>query len=379
MRVATNVEIVPFTIDIPQDALDDLRQRLEQTRFANELPDTGDIYGVPGAYVREMAELWTDGYDWRTWEARLNAYPQFTTEIDGQRIHFLHVRSREADAVPLVLLHGWPGSIVEFLHVIEPLTDPVAHGAQASDAFHVVIPSMPGFGFSGPTRERGWTTNRTARAVAELMRRLRYTRYGAQGGDFGAVVGPDLGRVDPEHVIGVHVNAATYGFIPFGELGEEELSSLTDSERVRLDRMNHHIEHRFGYFGMQSTRPQTLAYGMSDSPVGLLAWIGDWFYHVPGIDRDRVLTNIMLYWLTNTFASSIRVYYEDMHSGERPVPSTVPTGVANFAEDIAIRRYAEQLNQIVHWSEFERGSHFAAMEVPELLVEDVRAFFRLVR
>jgi epoxide hydrolase len=379
MSATTNLEITPFTIDIPQDALDDLRQRLEHARFANELPDTGDTYGVPGAYVREMTEYWLNEYDWRTWEARLNAYPQFTTEIDGQTIHFLHVRSREAEPTPLVLLHGWPGSIVEFLQAIEPLTDPVAHGGQASDAFHVVIPSMPGFGFSGPTHERGWTTNRNARAVAELMRRLGYERYGAQGGDFGAFVGPGLGRVDAEHVIGVHVNAATFGFIPFGELGEEELNSLTDAERVRLDRMNHHIEHRFGYFKIQSTRPQTLAYAMSDSPVGLLAWIGDWFYHVPGIDRDRVLTNIMVYWLTNTFASSIRFYYEDMHSGEWPVPSTVPTGVANFAEDIAIRRYAEQLNQIVHWSEFDRGSHFAAMEVPELLVEDVRAFFRLVR
>jgi pimeloyl-ACP methyl ester carboxylesterase len=215
--------------------------------------------------------------------------------------------------------------------------------------------------------------------VAELMRRLGYERYGTQGGDFGAFVGPSLGRVDQEHVIGVHVNAATYGFIPYGDVSEEESATLTEGEQVRLARMQNWWQNLAGYFHMQSTRPQTLAWGISDSPVGLLGWIGDWFYRSPGIDRDRVLTNIMLYWLTNTFASSIRVYYEDMHSGEWPEFSTTPTGVANFGDDIAIRRYADQMNTIVHWTEFDEGGHFAAMDVPGLLVEDVRAFYRLLR
>jgi pimeloyl-ACP methyl ester carboxylesterase len=380
--------ITPYTIDVPRADLDNLRDRLRRTRFAQDLPDVDWSFGVPTAFLRDLVDYWRAGYDWRAWEARLNVYPQFTTEIDGQNIHFLHIRSIESGATPLLLLHGWPGSIVEFLHVIEPLADPVAHGGRAEDAFHLVIPSLPGFGLSGPTLSTGWDTRRVALAMAELMTRLGYDRYGAQGGDLGAFVAPDLGRIDADRVIGVHVNAATMGFIPWGEVDEADLASFTDVERGRLDRMNDFLEHRSGYFQIQAQRPQTLAAGLADSPAGQLAWIVDKFKEwafdpaggaVPVIDRDVILTNTMLYWLTNTAASSARMYYENMHSANWPTPSSVPTGVAAFAEDIAIRRYAEQGNTIVHWSDFDRGGHFAALEAPDLLIGDVRAFFGSLR
>jgi pimeloyl-ACP methyl ester carboxylesterase len=380
------MQIQPFTIDIPQAALDDLRDRLARTRWPDELPGVGWSYGVSLGYLKELAEYWRTTYDWRTWEARLNELPQFTTEIDGQNIHFLHVRSPEPDALPLILTHGWPGSIVEFLEIIGPLSNPRAHGGDPADAFHLVIPSIPGFGFSGPTRETGWTTDRTAKAWAELMNRLGYARYGAQGGDWGAFVAPKLGRIAPNHVIGVHVNAATVGFIPYGEVPPDDLASFSDAEKGRLERLGRFMSEGNGYFQIQATRPQTLAYGLSDSPTGQLAWIVDKFKEwthpsaeLPEVtvDRDHMLTNVMLYWLTGTAGSSARLYYENMHSGSwGEPPSTTPTGVAAFAEDVAIRRYAEHGNNIVHWSDFERGGHFAAMEAPDLLVGDVRTFFR---
>jgi len=380
-------EIRPYRIDIPQAELDDLRSRLAGTRWPAQLPGAGWTRGVPVDYLRQLAEHWASKYDWREHEARLNGYPQFTTEIDGQRIHFLHVRSPEPDALPLVVTHGWPGSVVEFLDVIGPLTDPRAHGGDPRDAFHLVIPSIPGFGFSSPLRGPGWESRRIAAALATLMGRLGYDRYGAQGGDFGAVISPDLGRVDPEHVVGVHVNAATVGFIPFGPVDPADEAMLTPAEKVRLARLNTYLTDGNGYFQIQATRPQTLAYGLTDSPVGQLAWIVEKFQawthggEVPEdvIDRDRILTNVMIYWLTGTAGSSANLYYELMHAGNWPAPSPVPTGVAVFAEDIPIRRYAEPANTIVHWSEFERGGHFAALEAPDLLVGDVRAFFRRVR
>ncbi len=383
------MQIQPFTIDIPQPDLDDLHDRLARTRWPDELPGVGWSYGVALGYLKELAEYWRTTYDWRTWEAKLNQFPQFTTAIDGQNIHFLHVRSPEPDALPLILTHGWPGSVAEFLQVIGPLSNPRAHGGNPADAFHLVIPSIPGFGFSGPTHETGWTTDRIANAWAELMRRLGYQRYGAQGGDFGAMVAPALGRADPDHIVGVHVNAATVGFIPYGEVPPDELASFTDVEKARLERLGHFMSEGNGYFQIQATRPQTLAYGLNDSPVGQLAWIVDKFKEwthpsteLPehALNRDHMLTNVMLYWLTGTAGSSARLYYENMHSGawgEQPGPT--PTGVAVFAEDVAIRRYAEQGNHIVHWTDFEQGGHFAAMEVPELLVGDVRAFFRSLR
>jgi epoxide hydrolase len=385
----SDADIRPFRIEVPQADLDDLHQRLARTRWPDELPGVGWNYGVPLGYLEELAGYWGTAYDWRKHEARLNEFPQFTTTIDGANVHFLHVRSPEPGALPLILTHGWPGSIVEFLNVIEPLTDPRGHGGDPTDAFHLVIPSTPGHGFSGPTREAGWTTSRVARAWVELMARLGYRRYGAQGGDWGAFVSPELGRIDPDHVVGVHVNAATMGFIPFGPVDPEELATFTDAEKARLERLSTSTAGPGnGYFEVQATRPQTLAYALTDSPVGQLAWIVERFKEwahaadVPedAVDRDQLLTNVMLYWLTGTANSSARLYYENVHAGSwGQQPGTTPTGVAVFAEDYAIRRYGERGNNIVHWSEFDRGGHFAAMEAPDLLVGDVREFFRPLR
>jgi pimeloyl-ACP methyl ester carboxylesterase len=385
----TDTAIHPFQITIPQADLDDLRARLEHIRWPDELPGVGWSYGVPLDYLKELAEHWRSGYDWRAWETKLNAYPQFTTQIDGQTIHFMHMRSPEPDALPLILTHGWPGSIVEFLGVIGPLSDPRGSGASPADAFDLVIPSIPGYGFSGPTHETGWTAARVGKTWAELMRRLGYTRYGAQGGDWGAFIAPEIGRADPEHVVGVHVNAATMGFIPFGPVAADELATFSDAERARLQRLNHFLTDENGYFQIQATRPQTLAYGLTDSPVGQLAWIAEKFNEwsfpaeeLPGqtIDRALMLTDVMLYWLTGTANSSARMYYENMHASNwNQQPGVTPTGVAVFAEDVAIRRYGERGNNITHWSEFERGGHFAAMEAPDLLVGDVREFFRSLR
>ncbi len=378
----------PFTINIPQAALDDLRARLAHTRWPDQLPGNGWQKGVPVDYIKELAAYWRDRYDWRAWEAKLNKFPQFTTIIDGQTIHFLHIKSNEPNALPLVITHGWPGSFVEFLKVIGPLTDPRNHGGDPNDAFHLVIPSLPGYGFSSPISATGWNTNRTAKAWAELMNRLGYTRYGAQGGDWGAFVAPAVGQVDPDHVVGVHVNAASFGFIPFGPVDPQEIASFTAAEKTRLARLQNFLSDMNGYFQIQATRPQTLAYALADSPVGQLAWIVEKFKEwthtaaVPedAVDRDHLLTNVMLYWLTNTAGSSADLYYETIHAAQgEQQPSTMPTGVAVFAEDVAIRRYAEQNYQIVHWSEFERGGHFAAMEAPDLLIGDIRQFFRRFR
>lgn len=383
------MDIQPFKIEIPQAALDDLQERLARTRWPGEFPGVGWSRGVPLDYLQELVEYWRTRYDWRKQEARLNEYPQFTTTIDGENIHFLHVRSPEPDALPLVITHGWPGSFVEFLQIIGPLTDPRAYGGDPADAFHLVIPTIHGFGFSGPTSEPGWGGERTARAWAELMSRLGYERYGAQGGDFGSFISMELGRVAHEHVVGVHLNAATYGFIPWGEVSEEELATFTDAEKASLARLQNYYNDGSGYFQIQATRPQTISYALSDSPVGQLAWIvekfKEWTFpsdELPeqAIDRDDMLTNVMIYWLTNTGASSAHIYYEAMHSGNyHEGPATTPTGVARFAEDVAIRRYGEQSTNLVHWSDFDRGGHFAAMEVPDLLVGDIRKFFRSLR
>jgi epoxide hydrolase len=314
----SDAAIRPFRIEIPQSDLDDLCERLAHTRWPDELPGVGWSRGVPLNYLKELAEYWRTGYDWRVWEARLNQFPQFTTTIDGANVHFLHVRSPEPGALPLILTHGWPGSVAEFLDIIGPLTDPRAHGGDPADVFHVVIPSIPGFGFSGPTREAGWNTTRVARAWAELMRRLGYERYGAQGGDMGALIAPEQGRGDPDHVVGVHVNAATFGFIPIGPVDPDELATFTEAEKRCLERLNRFLSDGNGYFQIQATRPQTLAYGLTDSPAGQLAWIAgkfnEWTY--PGtelpeqaLDRDHILTNVMMYWLTGTAGSSARMDY----------------------------------------------------------------------
>jgi pimeloyl-ACP methyl ester carboxylesterase len=393
MTNPTTNQIEEFRVSIPQADLDDLADRLARTRWPSSLPGAAWDRGAPGAgwergvpvgYLRELAEYWRDGFDWRAQEARLNSYPQYTTRIDGQKIHFLHVKSPEPDATPLLLLHGWPGSVVEFLHVIGPLSDPRSHGDGSAPPFDLVIPSLPGFGFSGPITEPGWGSRRIAGALAELMARLGYERYGAQGGDFGAFVAPDLGRADPDHVIGVHVNAATVGFIPFGDIPEQDLATFSPAEKERAQRMQGFLAEGNGYFQIQSTRPQTLSYGLTDSPAGQLAWIVEKFkewtntgHALPedAIPRDEILADVSVYWFTGTAGSTANLYYESMHSGDWPTPSPVPTGVAVFAEDIAIRRYAERANNIVHWSDFGTGGHFAALETPDLLVQDVRTFF----
>ncbi|MEV6395507.1 epoxide hydrolase family protein [Streptomyces sp. NPDC051907] len=387
---SANQEIRPFRIETAQTQLDDLRDRLAATRWPDELPGAGWAYGASLPYIRDLADYWRTAYDWREHEARLNEHPQFLTEIDGAQVHFLHVRSPEPDALPLVLTHGWPGSIAEFLDVIGPLSDPRAHGGDPADAFHVVVPSIPGFGFSGPTREAGWNAGRVARAWSELMRRLGYERYGAQGGDLGAIISPALGRVAPDAVVGIHVNAASVGFIPLGPVPDDVVAGLTDIEKKRLSAIAAFMGDGFGFNAIQSTRPQTLAYGLTDSPVGQLAWITEKFKEwtnasaeLPhdAVDRDRLLTNVMLYWLTGTAGSAARMYYENAHTGDwfPTTRSSVPTGVANFAEDVAIRSYAEETNTIAHWSDFASGGHFAALETPGLLIEDVRLFFRGLR
>jgi epoxide hydrolase len=381
-------EITAFRIDIPTEQLDDLRHRLARTRWPASLPGDDWDTGVPTGWLRDLADYWRSGYDWRAAEARINGFPQFTTMIDGQQIHFLHVRSPEPDAFPLVLTHGWPGSVVEFLDLIGPLTDPRGHGGDPADAFHVVIPSLPGFGFSGPTTDGGWDTGRIARAWAELMRRLGYQRYGAQGGDIGAAVSPQLGRVGPDRVAGVHVNGGP-GPLPPLPLSDEELAGLSDLERDRIGRIEAFMAEEFGYIAIQSTRPQTLAYGLTDSPVGQLAWMMDKFREwthprevLPDmvIDRDVLLTNATISWLTGTAGSSAYVGYaqEPAWGATRP-NSGVPTAVIVFAHDVGIRRYAERENTITRWTDVDSGGHFAALEEPATLTADIRAFFRDLR
>jgi pimeloyl-ACP methyl ester carboxylesterase len=386
--VAQNADVKPFRIEIPQADLEDLQERLADTRWPSELEGVGWSRGVPVDYLTGLAEYWRDDFDWRAQEARLNEFPQFTTEIDGQSIHFLHVESPEPNATPLLLIHGWPGSFIEFQELIGPLTDPAAHGGDAADAFHVVIPSISGHGFSVPLREPGWTHERCARAFVALMARLGYDRYGVQGGDIGAFQGPLVGQLDAEHVIGVHANA----LVTFPSGDPAELEGLTESEQERIARFQNYEQDMSGYMYLQGTRPQTIAYALADSPVGQLAWIVEKFKEwtdpvakLPedAVDRGQMLANISIYWFTNTAGSSANLYYEGFHDPSAFAPrerGTVPTGVAvSLTQDVAIRHMAERDHNVVHWTEFERGGHFLAMENPDGLVEDMRAFFRQVR
>jgi microsomal epoxide hydrolase len=380
-------EIRPFRIDVPQSQINDLHRRLENTRWPDEQPDEGWRYGAPLAYIKELAEYWRTTYDWRKHEAALNRFPQFTTTIDGANVHFIHQRSPERDALPLLIVHGWPGSIVEFMHIIGPLSDPASHGGDKRDAFHVVAPSMPGYAFSGPTQDAGWHMRRMAEAFAALMSRLGYDRYVAQGGDWGSGISRELGLIDKEHTAAVHLNMLTT------RPTEEDAPHLTDVEKGRVAQGMRFMQEGSGYFTQQSTRPQTLAYALADSPVGQLAWIAEKFHEwtdtkdrpEDAVDRDQLLTNISVYWFTNTAGSSARLYYETAQArqmwGPSPQVSTTPTAVAVFPREISppIRRIAERTNNIAHWSEFERGGHFAAMEQPEALVDDMRNFFRQFR
>jgi pimeloyl-ACP methyl ester carboxylesterase len=380
-------EILPFRIDVPQPDLDDLRDRLARTRWPDQLPGVGWDYGIPLEYVRELASYWRDEYDWRVHEARLNGFDQFTTTIDGARVHFLHVRSASPDALPLIITHGWPGSVVEFLDIIGPLSNPRADGLDPEQAFHLVIPSLVGFGFSTPLSGAGWTASRIAEACTELMAGLGYARYCVQGGDYGSFIGPMLGSLAPDRAIGVHVNAVAFGFMPGKGVTADELASMTDLERDRVARAQEWSAEKAGYFKLQGTRPQTLGYGLTDSPAGQLAWIVEKFKEwtnaakdLPedAVPRDRLLANVSVYWFTGTAGSSANLYYETTHARTLPTPSGVPTGVAVFAEDLAIRRYGEKWHNIVHWSDFDSGGHFAAMETPQLLVDDIRTFFATV-
>ncbi|MCF6474628.1 epoxide hydrolase [Nonomuraea sp. MG754425] len=357
--------IEPFRIDIPQADLDDLADRLARTRWPNEVEGAGWDYGFPLARLKELAEHWRTAYDWRAHEAELNELPHFTTEIEGQRIHFVHVRSARPDALALILTHGWPGSFLEFLDVIEPL----------SRDFHLVIPSIPGYGFSGPTHERGWDVVRIARAWAELMSRLGYERYGAQGGDFGAGISLALGAVAPERVVGVHVN-----YLPTRPAPDAGIE-LSATDEARLDKVRQLMANRPPFQALQALTPQTIGYALTDSPVGQLVWIAErfaqWADPRSRIGDDRMLTDVALYWLTATAASSARLHHDAPRANE---PCQVPVGVAVLPHDItqSVRPLAERLYDIRHWTEFERGGHFAAIEVPELFAADVRDFFRAV-
>ncbi|MEV0352271.1 epoxide hydrolase family protein [Nonomuraea sp. NPDC050680] len=376
MTELDTAEIRDFRIDIPQADLDDLAERLARVRWTDELHGAGHEYGVPLQYVRSLVQRWRDGYDWRAWEAKLNAHPQFTTTIDGQNVHFLHVRSPEPDATPLLLTHGWPTTVVEYLDVIGPLSDPLAHGGDPADAFHLVIPSIPGFGFSGPTTERGWSRYRIARAWAELMRRLGYARYGAHGNDCGSHISPEVGRCDPEHVVGVHVTQI-FSF-PSGDPAEP--AGLSGEDQKKVEFLRWWTDNSGAYDKLQSTAPQTLAHALADSPVGQLGWNAQLLG--PNLDADYVLTNTMIYWLTNTAASAARLYYEDFHAEDNATePTTVPLGLANFAWDFqSIRPFAERDHKnVVSWNVYDTGSHFAAHDAPELLIDDIRGFFRRLR
>jgi pimeloyl-ACP methyl ester carboxylesterase len=373
-------EIRPFRVDISQRSLDDLHDRLSRTRWTDEIPAPGasEDYGVSLAWVRELAGYWKDGFNWRAYEERLNSHPQFVTEVDGQDIHFLHVKSPEPDAVPLILTHGWPGSVIEFLDLIGPLTDPRAHGLAPSIAFDLVIPSLPGFGFSAPLKDRGWSTLRTAAAWATLMGRLGCQRYGAAGNDAGSMISPEIGRLDPDHVIAVHVNQV-YSF-PSGD--PSEFQGMSAEDGAALQKLQWFMDNKIAYTQLQAQQPQTLAHALADSPAGLLGWntqlmTQDAMGEKP-LDRDFVLANVALYWLTNTGGSSIRFYYEDAHGPRQTDPTTVPLGVAGFAGDFSgVRRFAERDHKnLVQWAMHpEPGGHYAAHLEPGVLAGDIRDFY----
>jgi epoxide hydrolase len=366
--------IQPFQIEIPQANIDYLHDRLASARWPRELPGTGWERGIPPGYLKELAGYWRTGYDWRAAEAQLNSYPQFTTEIDGQRIHFLHVESERPGAKPLLITHGFPSSVAEFLHLVGPLASPAA-----GQAFHVIAPSLPGYAFSTPLSAAGWTLGRTARAWVELMRRLGYQRYGVHGGDVGAGVSGMVAGLDGEHVTGVHVvtdpltaaNVAT--FLPGMA---DRLDASDPVGKLILDRMEAFRREGSGYLAIQNSRPQTIGYGLADSPLLQLAWIAEkvseWT-DLP-VNRDQVLTTVSLYWFTNSGASAAHTLYEQAHSSEWGAPPAVPQGFAVFGADQTVRKLVPA-PEGAQWSEFARGKHFPAMEAPAELAADLRNFF----
>jgi pimeloyl-ACP methyl ester carboxylesterase len=375
--------IRPFEIAIPQAELDDLKQRLAATRWPNKETVDDWSQGIPLSYIQEVCEYWGEKYDWRAREAKLNAFPQFITEIEGVDIHFQHIRSPHEDAMPLIITHGWPGSVVEFQKVIGPLTNPTEHGGRAEDAFHVVCPSLPGYGFSGKPDATGWNTSKIGHAWATLMARLGYEKYAAQGGDWGSMVTCMIGTQDTDHCLGIHINMPIVGPDP------ETMSDLTEREMGALAAMKHYRDWDSGYSKQQSTRPQTLSFGLADSPSGQLAWVLEKFWAWTDCDghpenalgRDELLDNVMLYWLPGNAASSARLYWESFNNTSMD-PITIPVGCSIFPKEIfrCSKRWAEKrFTNLVHWNELEKGGHFAAFEQPETYVSEIRTCFAQLR
>jgi pimeloyl-ACP methyl ester carboxylesterase len=382
--------VTEFRIDVSEAELCDLRERLRRVRWPERETVGNWSQGVPLAYLQELCAYWAEGYDWRATEARLNSLPQCRTVIDGLGIHFIHIRSPHADALPLVITHGWPGSIIEFLKAIGPLTDPTAHGADAADAFHVVCPSLPGYGFSDKPTRPGWGVDRIAAAWTVLMERLGYERYGAQGSDWGTSVSASIAQQAPGHVAGIHLTP------PLAPPDPATLDDLTERERAALASLEHSAEWDSGYSQEHATRPQTIGYALVDSPAALCAWIIEKFWAWTDCDghpenvltRDELLDNLMLYWLPGTGASSARLYWESIRqvnewiSGTATDTVAAPTGCSIFPKELQrpSRRWADKrFPDIRYWNEPDRGGHFAAFEQPELFVDEVRSFFRLVR
>jgi pimeloyl-ACP methyl ester carboxylesterase len=396
--IETATEIRPFSVNIPEEALNDLRRRLAATRWPSKELVEDRSQGVQLATMQELARYWATDYDWRKAEAKLNALPQFTTELDGAEIHFVHVRSRHEKAMPLIMTHGWPGSVIELLEVVGPLTDPTAHGGRADDAFHLVLPSLPGYGFSSVPAELGWDAGRTARAWAELMHRLGYTRYVAQGGDVGALVTDLMGRQAVDGLVGYHLNLLT-AVLAIGD----QLPKESAQERAAAEALATFRQDGFGYFLEMATRPQTIGYSLLDSPVGLAAWLldhdTDSYYKISrafvddepvgGLTRESIVDNITLYWFTGTAASAARSYWEDaralaaaLASGQPPPAVTVPVGFTTFPGEIwaSPRSWVEAVYPgLGYFNEVEKGGHFAAWEEPQLFTEEVRAAFRPLR
>lgn len=387
-----DMPIVPFRVEIPEAALEDLRGRLANTRLPDQIPDTSWEYGTERAYLEELLDYWANDFDWRAQEARINAFDQFRTEIDGVDLHFIHQRSTNPGAMPLLLVHGWPGSIGEFLDVIPALTDPAAHGGDAAaDAFHLIAPSLPGFGFSGIPAGRGYNPERIARMLAALMERLGYESYSLAGGDWGAIINRHLANHYPERLIGLHSN-----MIIAAPPEDEALRNRAAPEELALTGARAaYMQNETGYQQIQGTKPQTLGYGLNDSPAGVAAWIVEKFHgwsDLPqgpegdldgNFSKDDLLTNISIYWLTGTITSSTRIYYENRNTpAEKPVGYIdVPTGVSIFPAEIylAPRAWVEAAYDLRHWTVMPRGGHFAALEQPELYLHDLREFFRLLR
>jgi pimeloyl-ACP methyl ester carboxylesterase len=380
-------EVRPFEIAVENAQLQELRQRIANTRWPEQETCEGWDQGVPLAYARELADYWASEYDWRRWEQHLNQWPQFKTRIDGIDIHFMHVRSTHEDALPMIISHGWPGSVVEFYKIIEPLTQPEKHGGTGADAFHLVLPSLPGYGFSGLPTRTGTSVEAIGRMWGKLMARLGYDRYVAQGGDWGSIITQSMGQTETTHCAAIHTN------MPLVIPDPETMDNLTEREQAALDAMNFYYESDSGYSKIQSTRPQTIGYALADSPVGQMTWIIDKFYswtdcardgvkHLENVlTKDELLDNVMMFWLNNCAASSARLYWESFNAPNLD-PIDMPTGCSIFPREIfrSSRRWAEKrFSQLIYFNELDRGGHFAALEQPDLFTREMRECFRQLR